>query len=169
MHRDAFERLYEAHARQLLGFLVYRTGDRAVAEDLLADTFEKVFRSRKRFDPRRGAEKSWLYSIALNTLRDHARRAAAESRALQRSVPAGTETSGHPGALDELEQVEHRDQLIDGLAALSEEEREAIALRYGADLTVPEIAKVTGERLSTVDGRVYRALRKLRDRLEEPP
>ncbi len=49
---------------------------------------------------------------------------------------------------------------------LSEEEREAIALRFGADLTVPEIAKLTGERLTTVEGRVYRALRKLREAME---
>ena len=163
MRPDAFERLYEAHAQQLLWFLEYRTGDRVVAEDLVADTFEKVLRSRRRFDPRKGSEKSWLYTIALNTLRDHSRRSSAETRALERALPAGTGTS----APDELAQVEHRDHLFAGLAALSEEERDAIALRYGADLTVPEIAKVTGERLSTVDGRVYRALRKLRDRLDE--
>ena len=169
MSSDAFERLYEAHAQQLLWFLEYRTGDRTVAEDLVADTFEKVLRARKRFDPRRGTEKSWLYSIALNALRDHSRRAAAESRALERAVPAGTETSRQTGTSDELAQVEHRDQLFAGLAALTEEERDAIALRYGADLTVAEIARVTGERRSTVDGRVYRALRKLRERLDEPP
>jgi RNA polymerase sigma-70 factor (ECF subfamily) len=51
------------------------------------------------------------------------------------------------------------------METLSGEEREAIALRYGADLTVPEIAKLTGEKLTTVEGRVYRALRKLRDEL----
>jgi RNA polymerase sigma-70 factor (ECF subfamily) len=44
-----------------------------------------------------------------------------------------------------------------------------VALRYGADLTVPEIAKVTGERLTTVEGRVYRALRKLREELTPEP
>ena len=52
------------------------------------------------------------------------------------------------------------------MARLSDEEREAIALRFGADLTVPEIAKLTNERLTTVEGRVYRALRKLREHLE---
>ena len=52
-----------------------------------------------------------------------------------------------------------------GLEALSAEERESIALRYGADLTVPEIAKLTKEKLTTVEGRVYRALRKLREEL----
>jgi DNA-directed RNA polymerase specialized sigma24 family protein len=41
-----------------------------------------------------------------------------------------------------------------------------VALRYGADLTVPEIAKLKREKLTTVEGRVYRALRKLRERLD---
>ena len=52
------------------------------------------------------------------------------------------------------------------LAGLSEEEREAVALRFGADLTVPEIARLQGEKLTTVEGRVYRGLRKLRGDLE---
>ena len=52
------------------------------------------------------------------------------------------------------------------LVTLSSDEREAIALRFGADLSVPEMARVLGEPLTTVEGRVYRALRKLRERLE---
>ena len=65
-----------------------------------------------------------------------------------------------------MEAIADRDLISRGLAALSEEEREAIALRFGADLTVPEIAKLTGERLTTVEGRVYRALRKLREAMD---
>ena len=159
MRDGEFERLYEAEAQGLFGFLAYRTGDRALAEDLLADTFERALRSRARFDRRRGSEKTWLYAIALNLLRDHARRAAAEDRAVERAT-AGVATEG-PG----LEAVEHRDQLQRALAGLSAEEREAIALRFGAELTVPEMAAALGEPLTTVEGRVYRALRKLRDDL----
>jgi RNA polymerase sigma factor (sigma-70 family) len=65
-----------------------------------------------------------------------------------------------------MEAVADRDLISRNLARLSEEEREAIALRFGADLTVPEIAKLTGERLTTVEGRVYRALRKLREAMD---
>jgi len=67
--------------------------------------------------------------------------------------------------------VEARDTVAKALGVLSGEERDAVALRFGADLTVPEIAKLLGEPLTTVEGRVYRALRKLRaetDRLEPP-
>jgi RNA polymerase sigma factor (sigma-70 family) len=158
--RDAdFESLYAAEAQGLYGFLAYRTGDRSLAEDLLADTFERALRSRKRYDAAKGSQRTWLYAIAMNLLRDNARRAAAEGRAIEKvghTVPAGG---------DEMGSVERRDELHRALSTLAEEEREAIALRFGAELTVPEIAKLLGEPLTTVEGRVYRALRKLRERL----
>jgi len=51
------------------------------------------------------------------------------------------------------------------MAVLSDDERLAVSLRYGADLTMPEIAKLIGEPLTTVEGRIYRALGKLRTEL----
>jgi RNA polymerase sigma factor (sigma-70 family) len=154
--KDAdFERLYTEEAAGLFSFLAYRTGDRALAEDLLADAFERALRGR--FNPRRGSAKTWLYSIALNALRDHARRSAAEHRAYERVTA--------PAAGDPFADFEARDEIMRGLAGLSGEEREAIALRFGAGLTVPEMAAIVGEPLTTVEGRVYRALRKLREAL----
>jgi len=160
MREDEFERLFEEHASGLLGFLTYRTGDRTQAEDILADTFERVLRARRRFDPRKASHKTWIYSIALNLVRDHARRRDAESRALSRV------RDPEPAHTGPLEGIAARDELSRALAQLSEEEREAISLRYGADLTVPEIARLKGEKLTTVEGRVYRGLGKLRDMLE---
>src|SRR3954449_1460306 len=161
MRDKDFERLYNAEAAGLFSFLSYRTGDRALAEDLLADAFERALRGRARYDRRRGSAKTWLYSIALNLLRDHVRRAAAEGRAYER-VPGGDPPDPFTG-------VEHRDELNRALAALAPEEREAIALRFGAELSVPEIAEVLGQPLTTVEGRVYRALRKLRASLVNGP
>ena len=155
MDDDAFEQLYAAEASALFSFLAYRTGDRALAEDLLADAFERALRGR--YNARKGSAKTWLYAIALNVLRDHLRRAAAESRAYER-VEEGV-------ARDPFADVEVRDELMRGLTRLSAEEREAISLRFGAGLTVPEMATVLGEPLTTVEGRVYRALRKLREAL----
>ena len=159
MRRDDFERLYEEHAQPLFGFLAYRTGDTALAEDILADTFERALRARARFDPRKASEKTWLYAIALNLLRDSARRSKTEKRALER-MPQDT-----PGSPDDLAGVEHRDEIQRALQILSDEEREAIALRFGGDLTVPEIAKLLKQPLPRIEGRVYRSLRKLREEL----
>jgi RNA polymerase sigma-70 factor (ECF subfamily) len=161
MRDDEFERLYAAHAQPLFAFLLYRTGDRTLTEDLLSDTFERALRARRRFDRRKASEKTWLYTIALNRLRDHHRRAGAEGRALERTGAAPEDVPDPFGG------IEHRDTVQRALATLSDEEREAVALRFGADLTVPEMAKLLGEPLTTVEGRVYRALRKLRGELRE--
>jgi RNA polymerase sigma-70 factor (ECF subfamily) len=162
MRDSDFERLYEDHAQALFGFLAYRTGDRALAEDVMSEAFERAVRARKRYDPRKAGAKTWLYSIALNCLRDHQRRQGAESRALDRvGAPGGTQLND-----PELERAEARDELQRALATLTEEEREAVALRYGGELTAKEAAKLLGEKETTVEGRLYRALRKLRAQMD---
>jgi len=163
MREADFERLFTEHAKPLFAFLVYRCGDRGLAEDVLADTFERALRARTRFDRRKASEKTWLYSIAMNRLRDELRRRGAELRAVERvglSLPPGG---------DEYARIAARDELRSALALLSAEEREVIALRFGAGLTVPEIARVTGERRTTAEGRLYRGLARMRDELAPSP
>ena len=159
MRDEDFDRLFNEEAQGLFAFLAYRTGDRSLAEDLMADAFERALRSRKRYDQRKGSARTWLYAIALNLLRDSARRRTTEARALER-IPH--EAAAAP---DELAAIEHRDEVQHALGVLSDEEREAIALRFGGDLTVPEIAKVLKQPLPRIEGRVYRSLRKLRGEL----
>ena len=162
LSRSEVERLYDAHAGRLFGFLVYRTGDHHLAEDLLADVFERALRAAHRFRADRGDEAAWLYTIALNLLRDHHRRARSEQRAT-------SSVSGELGLVQE-EDLEARfvlnDEVARAVATLGDEERLIVALRFGADLTAPQIAQVTGLPLTLVEGRLYRALRRLRTTLE---
>jgi RNA polymerase sigma-70 factor (ECF subfamily) len=158
---EDFERIYEEHAGPLLAFLEYRTGDLELARDIHADTFERVLKTRFRFDSRKASQKTWLYSIALNLLRDQARRRGAESRAIDR-VTAG----GAPEDWDETSRINDRDAVRHGLATLPDDEREAVALYYGADLSLEEIARVTGTKTTTIKGRLARARDRLRDVLE---
>jgi RNA polymerase sigma-70 factor (ECF subfamily) len=159
MRSEDFQRLFDAHAASLLAFLEYRTGNIELARDVHADTFERVLKTRFRFDPRRGSEKTWLYTIALNILRDQGRRRAAEARAIDR-VSAG---SGSDDWTDDTDRLDTRDAVRRGLATLPDDEREAVAMYYGADLSLEEIARITGTRTTTIKGRLARA----RDRLRE--
>ena len=159
MSREAFEAFYAAHARGLVRFLLYRTGDAALAEDLAADTFERVIRTRRPFDSRIATERTWLYTIALNILRDHLRRRGAEDRALARVDPPDAFTGPSEG------EVVLRDEVSRALRALTGDEREVVALRYGADLSVPQISAATGVTRAAVEKRLYRALQKLRHEL----
>jgi RNA polymerase sigma factor (sigma-70 family) len=152
---EAFDRLYTEHAAALLGFLTYQTGDPSLAEDIVADTFERVLTARSGWRGKSGV-KTWIYAIAMNRMRDLARRRSAESRALDRVAVVAT-------ASDDVAAVSDRDQLGRALRTLSEEERVVVALRFGGDLSLREIADLLGERQSTVEGRLYRALRRLRD------
>src|SRR3954452_5510715 len=161
MNTEDFERVYEEHAQPLYAFLVYRTRDHALAEGIMADTFVRVLRPTWPFDRRRASQKTWVYSIALNVLRDHLRRVDAERRAMERT-PA-TEPAGEKAWAGA---VSDRDDLSAALAQLSEEEREAVALRSAADLSVAEVAKLVKAPAKTVEGRILRALRKMRETLE---
>jgi RNA polymerase sigma-70 factor (ECF subfamily) len=158
MRSEDFQRLYDAHAASLLAFLEYRTGNIELAKDVHADTFERILKTRWGFDARRGGEKTWLYTIALNVLRDQGRRRAAEARALDR-VSAG----GREDDWEQAGRLDDRDAVRRGLATLPDDEREAVSLYYGADLSLEEIARVTGTKTTTIKGRLARA----RDRLRE--
>jgi RNA polymerase sigma-70 factor (ECF subfamily) len=161
MRDSDFERLYEDHAQALFGFLAYRTGDRGLAEEVMSEAFERALKARKRYDPGKASAKTWIYSIALNCLRDLQRRQGAEVRALDRVGAPAASALCDPA----LERAEARDAVHRALRRLSDEEREAVALRYGGELSAKEMAKLLGERQTTVEGRLYRALRKMREEL----
>ncbi|MGI8559580.1 MAG: RNA polymerase sigma factor [Solirubrobacteraceae bacterium] len=166
MRRQDLHGLYAEHARDLFGFLAYRVGDRTVAEDLLSDVFERALRAHRSFDRKRGSEKAWLYTIALNCLRDHLRHAGAERRAIERhasELPSAEDTE------QQLVGVSDRDMIGRALQRISADERDVIALRYGADMRLAEIAETIGEPRTTVEARLYRGLRKLQQQLEPEP
>lgn len=161
MQGPDLERLFSEHAQPLYGFLAYRVGDPTIAEDLLGDTFERVVKSYDRFNPRKGSERTWIYTIALNCLRDHLRRAKAEGRAFERA--GESEVAFFESGLTD---VHDRDELQRALGRLEPAEREIVALRYGSDLRLQDIAAVTGLPATTVQGRLYSGLRKLREALQ---
>jgi RNA polymerase sigma factor (sigma-70 family) len=156
-----FARVYSEHVWPIYGFLAYRVGDRDLAEDLTQATFERALRAWSRFDPRRASQRTWLLAIARNLLIDHHRR---ERRHRTEEIdelcaPAVSGPEEHLGASSEL---------LEALAGLSERDREILALRYGADLTGPEIAELSGLTLANVQQIISRSLRKLRELLESP-
>ncbi len=158
--RDAdFERLVRRHGQDLYAFLLYRTGDHWLAEELLQDALERAYRARTRFDPRRSSEKTWLISIALNRWKDVLRKHANESVALEKLSRDSPSPEG-------MERVEDRRALLSAMDGLAPEEREVLALVYGADLTAKQVAALLDLPLTTVQGRVYRGMRRLRDTLE---
>jgi RNA polymerase sigma-70 factor (ECF subfamily) len=144
------------HLDDVHAFLVYLTGDRAVAEDLTAETFAKALERWHRFDPRRGAVGTWLCQLARSTALDHFRSEERRRRREGRYAVAGMCESVEPvfgeGLSPELERA---------LAELSAAEREVIALRVVLELEGPAAARVLGISVSACSTRLSRALAKL--------
>jgi RNA polymerase sigma factor (sigma-70 family) len=153
-------RLYREHVAAVYGFFAYSVRE-PVAEDLTSATFERVLRSWKAFDPRRGSERGWILAIARNLLVDHYRR--------QRLRDA-VSTDEHPLLLEALATGDEpfvralaADELRRWLAILGERERQIVALRYAADLPAAEIAEMVGLTAANVHQILSRSLRRLRE------
>ena len=151
----------ERHLDDVFAYLVYLTGDRAAAEDLAAETFEKGLRLWKRFDERRGSARTWLCQIARTTALDwfraERRRRTRENVYALRAVERPGDDAFGEGLAPELERA---------LAALSPAEREVIALRVLLDLDQETAARVLGISPTNCATRLSRALKKLEERMK---
>lgn len=159
-----FEQAYDEHAWRLFGFFAHRLASSADAEDLTQTTFERALAAWHSFDPSRASIGTWLFTIARNLLIDHHRAAAkptARGVAWDEIDPGSEPRVGGPE-----ENLGLSPDLAVALQSLSDREREVLALRFGADLTGPEIASTLGLSLANVQQIVSRALRKLRAELQ---
>ena len=138
-------------------YLLMLTGDPTLAEDLAADTFERAFRSWRRYDARRASPKTWLCHIArsaaLDFFRADERRRRREER-YSREISDTAEASFGEGFSPALEQA---------LASLSAAEREVVALRIVLDLDGEAAARVLGISTTACSTRLSRALKKLEE------
>jgi RNA polymerase sigma factor (sigma-70 family) len=145
-------------------FFAYRLNSRDDAEDLTQQTFERALKAWDRFDPRRAAAGTWLIAIARNLLIDHYRAHVPGSA----DVPID---EVHPDALPiangAVPALGLEPELAAAIGQLAQRDQEILALRYGADLTGPEIVEMTGLTLANVQQILSRSLRRLRDAIED--
>jgi RNA polymerase sigma-70 factor (ECF subfamily) len=157
-----FADVYEEQIWRVYGFFAYRLKSRQDAEDLTQYTFERAWRAWGRYDPARASVSTWLLVIARNLLLDHLR---ANSTSRQRPATEG-ELEAITADPDRFS-LGLEPEIERALSELGPRERELIAMRFGADLTGPEIAELTGLTLANVQQILSRALRRMRASIEE--
>ena len=145
---SALAELCRRWERPLFRFIDRHTGGRDV-EDLYQETWLRVVRAARRFDPRRRFS-TWLFQIALNLCRDWHRRPPPEPADLA-AVDAVAATDGRVDAALDARRL---------LAALPEAQRSAVVLRYYHDLDEAEMADVLGCPRGTVKSRLHHAMRR---------
>lgn len=161
----ALEMLYERYAPALLGLAIKVLGDRASAEEVVQDTFWRVWRYASAFRAQRGSFANWLFGIARNLAIDELRRRRIRPQPVQAE---GSPLGGVEGPSDLAEEAwlrERRERILRALERLPEAQRRVLELAYFQGLTRQEIAESTGEPLGTVHTRARLGLNKLRELL----
>ena len=159
---EDFGCFYQRHVREVLGYMMRRTGDAEVAADLTAETFAAAIVARRRFRPGAAPAGAWLLTIAHRKLVDYQRRGYAEDRACRRLAmerrPLAEEDRALIRALgDEV--------TLGRLEELPAEQRVAIEARVLEERPYPDIASELGTSEAAVRMRVSRGLATLRGRL----
>jgi RNA polymerase sigma-70 factor, ECF subfamily len=166
---DAFRVLYFRYEIRVFNFVLRCVGERALAEDLLQETFWRVWQAARTFDPARGEFRSWIYRVALNATRSELglKRYACEDRSglIQEVAEQVRDRDCLEDPASLFEKGETRAQVATALARLSPALREVVALRCMEGMKFSEIAAVTGTRTGTLKTRFHRAVAELRRRL----
>ena len=155
--RPDFAEVADAHLDAVHRYVSHLVRDPDTAEDLTAAAFERALRRWDRYDPARGRPEVWLCSIARNLVMDHWRRdrrmrrlqETLGRRATLAAAPADQAGTGLTG-------------LTDALDALTQGEREVVALRVLLDMTCEEAAGLMGTTATACSTTLHRALSKLR-------
>ena len=167
---SAFGELYDHVASRLYGYLVRRTGDPQLAEDLLQQTLLQVHRARSSFIP--GAKvMPWLHTIARRLVIDHAR--SARRQAVLTSVgEAESVAAKTPGAEEVIQAQQLMSQIEDELKRLPEPQQVAFELLKRQELSLTEAAEILEITVGALKLRMHRvhgALRAALATTEELP
>ena len=158
----------EYHFR-LVRYLIYLLGRSDAVDDLVQETWLRVLERGHTYDGRSRFE-PWLFTIARNLAIDSVRRRKgvsldAEDDGEQDRVPLEP-VSHAPSPFELAARTEDAERLARTLAELAPIYREALVLRYQEEMSLEEMAAVTGAPLTTVSSRIYRGLTALRAQLE---
>jgi len=158
----AVAELYSAYFPRVYRYMLARTGNVGDAEDLTEEVFIRVLDALGRFEWRQAPFSAWLFRIAHNAIVSHQRRDGARGR----QAPLSPRLSMRAQGPEEM--VEARmmlDEVMRATENLPDAQRQVIALRFGADLSVAETARALGKGEGNVKVIQHKAIAKLRELL----
>lgn len=162
----AFDAIYDAYRVRIFGFLVRLTKNRALAEDLLQETFLRLARSAPDLDADTNV-RAWLFRVARNLVIDHQRWALLDfDRLFELSLWPRAVTDAAATPLDLAEASETGLRLEHALGELSAEHREVLLLVSVEGMEPAEAAEVLGIPGATLRKRLSRARERLQDMLQ---
>jgi RNA polymerase sigma-70 factor, ECF subfamily len=160
----AASELYARFAPRIFGLGMVMLGNPSQAEDLVQDTFVKVWRAATAYDPGRGSVDTWVLLIARNLAVDLLRRRVLEAKAMAGEGTA--EESMEAGPEEQAEILDLSQRARRAMESLSPGQRAALELAYFGGKTSAEVAEMEGIPVGTAKTRIRTALFRLREALE---
>jgi len=160
----SFAALFRRHAPDLVRFVERRSGSPAVADDVVAVTFEKAWTQVCDLDARGIPFRPWIFRLAGNELIDQRR---GTDRRRRREVVVSSGEQRLTDSRAEIDEVDRDDDLRAAISTLSPAHQEVVSLRWFADLTPKEVAAALGVTAGTAAVRSHRALTALRRALDD--
>ena len=162
----AADELYGRFSSRIYGLGMVMLGNDAAAQDLVQDTFVKLWRTADRFDAGRGKLETWVLLVARSLAIDALRRRVLDARTLERTAPR-PELSDEPSPEHLAETADLSERARRAMAELSDGQRAALQLAYFGGKTTAEVAELEQIPLGTAKTRIRSALLKLREAMSE--
>lgn len=159
MTKPTEDALYQEYRDKVLAYLKSRLESHEDANDLCHDVFLQVFRSLPRYDEAKASISTWIYQITRFTLIDY----------IRTKHPVNTLTEDIPAADDPEEAFMQREtlqRLAAALAALEQDERDIIIMRYYNGYSLTDISGIIGISYGMVKVKHRKALKKISAKLE---
>ena len=163
--QQALSELYLLYFPRVYRYILARTGNTYDAEDLAEEVFMKVLEAIDRFQWREAPFAAWLFRIAHNAIISQRRKETARGRSAPLTDTLPVDSAGP----EEL--VEHRlvlNSVMDAAQKLPDAQRQVIALRFGAGLSVAETARAMNKGEGNVKVIQHKAIAKLREMMGQP-
>jgi RNA polymerase sigma factor (sigma-70 family) len=159
---DAADALYRRFAARIYGLGLVMLGSDAAAQDLVQDTFVKLWRGADRYDHTRGALDTWVLLIARSLALDAIRRRVLDARTLERTDKP-PEADQDPGPDEVAAVLDLTERARRAMSGLPPEQRAALELAYLGGKTSAEISDLEGIPIGTAKTRIRAALLRLRE------
>lgn len=157
----AFGGIYEEYYPRVFRYLLVRIGNQAEAEDLASDVFVKAIEASRSFKNQGVPFSAWLFRIAHNLMVDHLRRRAKRPTAELDEMLPMTDAAPDDAVIKTLAS----EDVTKAMQHLTDSQRQAVALRFGAGLSIQETAEAMGKREGAIKALQHSAIQALRRHL----
>ena len=161
MHEPGrFAVIFDRHYHEILSYLA-RRADRTLAEELAEETFVRAFAGRSGYDVAYPDARPWLYGIATNLLRKHARAEERRRRAYARALERDENAGGLEGVAERVDAAARARSVAGELSRMAAADRDTLLLFALTDLGYEGVGNATGVPVGTVRSRLHRVRRDL--------